>query len=547
MRNRGVYNMIGGLRPRRSAMNNSFTTLFDCDMGQLIPVHCEECIPGDSFQIDVEAVVRFQPLVAPVLHEIYLRAFYFFVPTRLIMNEQTMDELGDDGTWEDFYTGGDDGNDDTVLPVWGSSNGSPKGVPFPTGGYQKYSLWDYLTHPLGVTPGPQTMPLAFDKRCYNLVYNEYIRDQNIQDEVSLDSDVIQNICWSKDRFTTALYDTQRGNRPAIPLSGLTGIQFNGAISPSATNVEAIGMGPQPTPTLTGVVAVGGQTTTRLTFGGSLPPNFGQTSNVPNGTQRFVEWLNNNSLNLSNAVTFDVIDMRRIFQLQKYMERNMRSGARYTEQLKSRFGVKPQDSRLQRPEFIGAARSPIIISEVLQTSETTGNSPQGQLAGHGISATKTRIGRYRVMEPGYIIGIMCIQPVPIYNLGINAQWLRRTRWDFPTPELVHLSEVAVKNAELRVTGDDNTDQGIFGFQGIYDEMRVKENRVVGGMRDTFDYWHLAREDILNPGLTPDFIKCVPSKRIFAVQDEPGLIVHFANLVRAIRPLPIIAEPGLIDHM
>lgn len=545
MRNRGVYNMIGGLRPRRSAMNNSFTTLFDCDMGQLIPVHCEECIPGDSFQIDVEAVVRFQPLVAPVLHEIYLRAFYFFVPTRLIMNEQTMEELGDDGTWEDFYTGGEDGNDDTVLPVWGSSAGAPKGVPFPAGGYAKYSLWDYLTHPPGITPGAQTMPLCFDKRCYNLVYNEYIRDQNIQDEVSLDSDVIQNICWSKDRFTTALYDTQRGNRPAIPLSGLTGIQFNGNVIEGATttrmfgmlgsNLASTGFGEIPNAQITQIGGNPPTTANVLLTGGNTP------------SMSFRNWLNNNSLNLSQAVTFDVIDMRRIFQLQKYMERNMRSGARYTEQLKSRFGVKPQDSRLQRPEFIGAARSPIIISEVLQTSETTGNSPQGQLAGHGISATKTRIGRYRVMEPGYIIGIMCIQPVPIYNLGINAQWLRRTRWDFPTPELVHLSEVAVKNAELRVTGDDNVDQGIFGFQGIYDEMRVKENRVVGGMRDTFDYWHLAREDILNPGLTPDFIRCVPSKRIFAVQDEPGLIVHYANLVRAIRPLPIIAEPGLIDHM
>lgn len=545
MRKQAVYNRIGALKPRRSAMNNSFTVLFDCDMGQIIPVHCEECIPGDSFDIQVESVTRFQPLVAPVLHEIYKRDLWFFVPTRHIMNEETMDKLGDDGTWEDFYTGGQDGNDDTILPVWGSSSGFSQGVPFPPIGYSKYSLWDYLTHPVNVVPGPQTMPLAFDKRCYNLIWNEYFRDQNIQEAVSLDNDQILNICWSKDRFTTALYDTQRGNRPAIPLSGLSGITFSGAID-AVTSVNVMGMRTN----ASGQNDVLASLTTPsqgMVMNGSLPPTFSNDATGVPASLRFRNWLNQNSLNLSNAVTFDVIDMRRIFQLQKYMERNMRSGARFTEQLRSRFGVKPQDSRLQRPEFIGSARSPIIISEVLQTSESSSASPQGQLAGHGISATKTRIGRYRVQEPGYLVGLTVFQPAAVYQLGINAQWMRRTRWDFPTPELVHLSEVAVKNAELRVTGNDTVDQQIFGFQGIYDEMRVKENRIVGGMRDTFDYWHLARKDIVNPGLTPDFIKCVPSKRIFAVQNEPGLIVHHANLIRAIRPLPIIAEPGLIDHM
>lgn len=535
-----VYRHIGGLNPRRSVFNLSFTCQYNADMGQVIPVHCEECIPGDRFSISMEAVVRFQPLIAPVLHEIYLRTFYYFVPTRIMMNRETMDELGDTGRWTDFITGGEDGDDETVLPVWGSTK-NPDGTPafpFPPLGYPKYSLWDYFGFPLNVVPTDSSMPLSFNKRAYNYVYNEYIRDQNLQDPVSLDSDVIQNIAWSKDRFTTALYDTQRGNRPAIPLSGLAGIQFNGAV------YEGNGIG-QPLSMSSGGTTLQGL---NLSLASQIPPYINAGSGSPSSATGFRNWLNNNSLNLSNAVTFDVIDMRRIFQLQKYLERNMRSGARYTEQLRSRYDVIPQDSRLQRPEFIGGTRSPIIISEVLQTSESSANSAQGNLSGHGISAEKANIGKYHVKEHGYIIGLCVVQPVPMYYLGINAQWTRRTRFDFPAPELVNLSEVAVYNRELQLTGTGRDDQ-IFGFQGIFDEMRIKESRVMADMRDIFSYWNLFRDDydaFNPPSLNSNFITCNPSKRIFAVQDEPGLIINYANIVRAVRPLPIIAEPGLIDH-
>ena len=537
-----VYKHIGALHPRRTAFNNSYTKQFNCDMGQLIPVYCEEMIPGDHHTLGMEAVVRFQPMIAPLLHEVYLRTFFYFVPVRLLMNRYTMDDLGDDGEWEDFITGGPDGNDDTILPLWGSTK-NPDGssaYPFPTSGYGKYSLWDYFGFELNVVPTSDSMPISFNRRAYNLVWNEYFRDQNLQDEVSLDNDQVLNICWSKDRFTTALYDTQRGDRPAIPLSGITGISFDGPMSNNAFNAGTVMMA-------AGNLVANNNLSWNNLQATTPASQSNPTTSQPYGTN-FKNWLNQNTLNFSDAVTFDVVDMRRLFQMQKYLERNMRSGARYTEQLRSRYNVVPQDMRLQRPEFIGGTRSPIIISEVLQTSESSTNSAQGSMAGHGIMADRSRVGKYHVKEHGYIIGLACVQPVPIYRHGINKQWTRRTRYDFPTPELVNLSEVAVYNRELVVTGTSRDDE-IFGFQGIYDEMRIKESKVCADMRDTFSYWNLARDDFNKsapPSLNENFIKCVPSKRIFAVQDEPGLIINFATMDRAVRPLPIIAEPGLIDH-
>lgn len=527
-----VYQHIGGLRPRKSVFNNSFSVLLDCDMGQVIPICMLEVVPGDIHTISFEAVARFQPLLRPFLHEVFLRSMWFLVPNRLIMDEKTVQELGDSGTWENFITGGDDGNDSTTLPLW----------QVPPGGYQKYSLYDYLGNPVGVVPTPDSTPIALDKRAYNLIFNEYIRDQNLQDKRSLDDDTLYNISWEKDRFTSALYDTQRGDRPAIPLQGLSSVQFNG-------NVGLSGLTPSMAPL--------GMSSGALLFGNDMAPIIsGATTGSPalvggttgNAGIRFKDWLNNNSLNMSQAVTFDTVDMRRLFQLQKYLERNMRAGARYAEQIPARFGTKVQDYRLQRPEFIGGTRTPIIVSEVLQTSESTTESKQGNMSGHGITAESTRIGTVRCYEHGYIVGLVVVQPRAMYVQGIRRDKQRRTKFDYLTPELVNLSEVGIKNSELVVTGTARDDE-IFGFSGIYDEYRVRESYVVGDMRDTLKYWHLARTDydgVNPPSLNENFVKCVPDKRVFAVQNVPGVILHVANRIRSVRPLPIIAEPGLIDH-
>ena len=225
-----------------------------------------------------------------------------------------------------------------------------------------------------------------------------------------------------------------------------------------------------------------------------------------------------------------------------MERNARGGNRYIEFLKSHFGVNPRDERLQRPEYLGGTKVPIILSEVLQTSET-GTTPLGQLGGHGIGVSSAYAAKAVVREFGLVIGLMSIMPAPAYMQGVNRQWIKDTLYDFFFPEFVGISEQEVLRGELYATADEEENKTVFGFQGRYDEMRYKPNLVVGEMRTMFDYWHLAREFSGPPLLNDSFVKCVPDKRIFAVQNVPGFIVQFGNIIKALRPLPMVAEPGI----
>lgn len=251
---------------------------------------------------------------------------------------------------------------------------------------------------------------------------------------------------------------------------------------------------------------------------------------------------------AESTAFNVADLRLAFQISRWQERNARAGVRYTEFLHAHFGVSPRDDRLNRPEYIGGTKSPIIISEVLQTSSTDQTSPQGNLAGHGITADSTRIGKYFVHEYGLIMGILSVLPRPSYiPQGIPRQWTRKTRFDYYFREFANLSEQAVLNQEIFVQGTAD-DAKVFGFQGRFNEMRDKQNLVANNMRDYFDFWHLSRKFANAPLLNGSFVECNPdsTKRIFAVQDEPGLIVHYANRVKAVRPMPILGEPGYIDH-
>ena len=503
MSRRNVFSEVGGLHPRRSVFDLSYEKKLTCDMAQLIPVMCDEVVPGDVFKIGNQAVVRFQPLVAPILHEINMYVHYFFVPYRILWDD-----------WEDFISGGVDGQFADPIPEWEPT--------LTTEG----SLWDFFGFPVGVDPDG-AYPLDFPRRAYNLVYNEYYRDENLQTEVALTNETILNRGWEKDYLTSALPWQQRGTAPALPISGTTNAIFNpsafvsyGAAFPNVS--WYVGTNPSADPRIYGV---GSQ----------------QATNIRNA-------LNNNTIDLSTASTFDIADLRLAFQIQKWMERNARAGVRYTEFLRAHFGVSPRDERLQRPEYIGGSKAPCIISEVLQTSSTDATTPQGNLAGHGITVSDAYCGKYHAQEFGLIIGIMSIMPRSAYSQGIDKQWLRKTKYDFYFPEFANLSEQAILNAEICATGTLSHNQDIFGYQGRYDEMRTKNSQIVSGMRTTFDYWHLGRQ--FNPASPPvlnaDFIKCIPRKDIFAVPSEPGLIVNFANIIKAFRPLPYMAVPGLIDH-
>nr|QJB19329.1 MAG: major capsid protein [Microvirus sp.] len=497
MSKRNVFSQVGGLHPRRSVFDLSYEKKLTCDMAQLIPVMCDEVVPGDIFKIGNQAVVRFQPLVAPILHEINMYVHYFFVPYRILWDD-----------WEDFISGGVDGQFADPIPEW-----QPTII-------TEGSLWDFFGFPVGVDPDG-AYPLDFPRRAYNLVYNEYYRDENLQTEIALTNETILNRAWEKDYFTSSLPWQQRGTAPALPISGTTNAVFPSSIFAQGTS----GL--------------------QMYFDVFDNKFYSNNASFPADAKAS---LDSNTVDLSAASTFDIADLRLAFQIQKWMERNARAGVRYTEFLRAHFGVSPRDERLQRPEYIGGSKAPCIISEVLQTSSTDATTPQGNLAGHGITVSDAYCGKYHAQEFGLIIGIMSIMPRSAYSQGIDKQWLRKTKYDFFFPEFANLSEQAILNAEICATGSESHNLDIFGYQGRYDEMRTKNSQIVSGMRTTFDYWHLGRQFDTGspPVLNEDFIKCVPRKDIFAVPSEPGLIVNFANIIKAFRPLPYMAVPGLIDH-
>ena len=552
-----VFSSVLGNKVGRSVFDLSHVKRFTCDMGQLIPVYFDECVPGDTRKIGMQCVTRFQPLVAPILDSVDLTVHYFFVPTRLLMDREE--------DWNTFLTGGVDGRDDSIsLPKFSfqsfDGSGDFYGKPFSKGRLAgKYSLWDYFGFPCDdswrAAGNPNEPDLVkydairevnkvngFCQRAYNLVWNEFYRDENLVDKVTLGNSTILYRAWKKDYFTSALPWQQRGVAPALPLSGTVPVSFGSGFSLSNPQITIGGsnysikarepnsnLAPDSSSAITGIVSA---------LKGS--PSVSGTAD------------------LSNAATFDVATLRQCVQIQRWLELNARGGVRYTEFLRSHFGIAPKDEVLGRPQYIGGTKSSIVVSEVLQTSrtvdssETDKGSPLGRLAGHGLGASSDYICTFTSKEFGYIIGIASWMPKPSYQQGINRIFCRNTRFDFYFPEFAHLSEQAVTNGEIYATGTSR-DSEIFGYQGAYNEMRYMPSFNCADMRDTFKYWHLGRIFDNAPNLNAGFLTTNSAfdggirKDIFASPNEPGLLVQFANIVKAIRPLPVYGTPGFVDHV
>ncbi len=543
-----VFSSVLGNKVGRSVFDLSHVKRFTCDMGQLIPVYFDECVPGDTRKIGMQCVTRFQPLVAPILDSVDLTVHYFFVPTRLLMDRE------DD--WNTFLTGGKDGKDNSVsLPLWEFSHfdgtGDSKPQPFSNNSvYGKYSLWDYFGLPLADYNTETAIVrtnnvLSFPQRCYNLVWNEFYRDPNLCDEVSLTNSTLLYRAWKKDYFTSALPWQQRGVAPALPISGVVPVDFGSSFGLSNPNVVLS----------SGEFGVSSANSGSFLY---LKPD-APTGNANTGIVTSLKGSPSSaSINLENASTFDVSTLRQAFQIQRWLELNARGGVRYTEFLRSHFGIAPKDEVLGRPQYIGGTKSSIVVSEVLQTSrteESTGSqkgSPLGRLAGHGLGATSDYICTFTSKEFGYIIGIASWMPKPSYQQGVNRIFSRKTKFDFYFPEFAHLSEQAVTNGEIFATGTSK-DSEIFGYQGAYNEMRYTPSFNCADMRDTFSYWHLGRIFESAPKLNAGFLTTNSAfdggirKDIFASHNEPGLIVQFANIIKAIRPLPVYGTPGFVDHV
>ena len=499
----GQFKTVNTPKVRRNKFDLSHERRMSADMFTLTPVLCDMCIPGDKWRIGNEIVIRMNPLVAPMMHDIKCYVHYYFVPFRLLWEQ-----------WEKFITGGKDGKFTAEIPRW------------TTGSRAIGSLWDYCGFNT-LNPGQTTIknPLVFPRRAYNMIYNEYYRDPNITDEVDLDyinpaEGDLHTRCWGKDYFTSLLPWQQRGEAPAMPIAGIGNVNFTGPYVHSANTSG-----------------------TMYTVGGYL---FGS----PEGsTLDFRKWLNKNEFDYKEASTFDVSDLRLAFQIQKFLERNARTGHRYPEFLKAHFPAWPRDDRLQRPEYIGGSKTPIVISEVLQTSQSA-DTPQGNMAGHGLSADRTFINSYDVQEHGLIMGIMSVMPKAMYSQGIDRVWLAESKYDFYFPEFANLSEQAVYTEEIYNIGPEPIDK-VMGYQGRYDEYRYKRDTIHGLFRTDFKHWHMAREFANAPTLNLDLVR--PSlqekaalKRVLAVTSEPMFLITFGNRLHVTRPMPYMAEPGLIDH-
>lgn len=539
------FSHIQRLQVGRSVFNLSYEKKFTADFGKLYPVMCDECVPGDIFTLGHEVVMRLNPLIAPILHNVSIKTEYFFVPYRLLW------EL-----WEDFITGGSDGNFAVTPPLVNQLSASI---------FTDDSIWvegellDFLgLNPIPGTPAAVAGPTMYDckassfpAQAYNFIWNEWYRDENLQAEIGDDPTPSARFTdnakllyrnYRKDYFSSALPWQQKGTPPALPISGFATVDYPNLNGTSVVVNNGVNEYLVQTDMTSGSNVINPHLS-----GNSSQSSTDSPLNINKAT-----WeanLAGSGVDLSLASTFNVSDLRLAFQVQKWLERNARAGSRYTEFLRAHFPASPKDERLDRPEYLGGWNDPVIISEVLQTSRSeAGSTAQGNLAGHGIAVSKGGRIKYHVQEFGLIMGLMSIVPAPAYQQGINRQWTRATKYDYYFPEFAHLSEQGVVNKELYVSTTDGDNEKIFGYQGRYDEMRTKHDMVHGAMRSTLDYWHLGRQFGTRPNLNEDFIKMddVRAADVFAVPSEPGFIVNWRNDIKAVRPMPILGTPGLIDH-
>ncbi|AXH76295.1 MAG: major capsid protein [Microviridae sp.] len=524
---RNIFNSV--LMPKVDS--NSFDLSHDVktsfQMGEVVPTCVLDCVPGDSFTLSAENMLRFVPLVSPVMHQVKVDTRYFFVPTRLIWPE-----------WEKWITGESD-VEAPYISVAGAEVGS---------------LADYIGIPTGEYQTTiKTSPMAL--AAYVKIWNDYYRDQNLQtpyDEtltagnnslkfINWLADSPLRRAWEHDYFTSALPFAQKGDSVSIPLvsqdnllveytyDGAAGVARNTGLLRDADNGN-----------LTGNAA--GYMKSNL---GPAPFAQGGMQVEGSGGTGFVAYDPNGTLSVDvQADATDINTLRKAFSIQAWLEKNARGGTRYIENILAHFGVKSSDTRLNRPEYIGGTKQNMVISEVLATAQSTDDGVAvGSMAGHGISVGGGNTFNYRCEEHGFIIGVINVQPTTAYQQGMPRMHTRLDRLNYLWPSFANLGEQEVLQKELYARS--LTPEAVFGYVPRYAEYRFMNSRVSGEMRDSLAFWHMGRIFENEPALNQEFIESNPTTRIFAVTDpaEDHIIAHIFNSISARRKLPRYGIPQL----
>lgn len=525
------FAMIPRMDVPRSAFKRESTYKTTIDAGYLVPFYVDEVLPGDTFNYNATLFGRLATPLVPIMDNMYIDSFFFFVPNRLVWTN-----------WVKMMGEQDNPGDSISFVV-------PQQVS-PVAGYAVNTLQDYMGLPTvgQVTAGQTVSHSALPLRAYNLIWNQWFRDENLQNSLVVDKgdgpDTVANYTLQrrgkrKDYFTGALPFPQKGAAVSLPLgtsapikSDATALAIRGSTG-VMQNLSNTGAANSPV-TINGTTSAG-----TLNFGAAGTTIVGMYAD------------------LSAATAATVNQLRQSFQIQKLLERDARGGTRYTELVLAHFGVRSPDARLQRPEYIGGGSTPININPIAQTQATgaTGTStPLGQLAAMGTLLARGHGFSYSAVEHGHIIGLCAVRADLTYQQGLRKMWSRSTRYDFYWPEFAMLGEQAVLNQEIYVTGVSVNDTAVFGYQERWAEYRYFPSMITGQFRSTYstplDIWHLAQKFTALPTLAATFIQDTPPlSRILAVgaaANGSQILLDVFQSIRTVRPMPMYSVPGLIDH-